>query len=87
MSLAACIIDGMSLVHRLKGDGKSFAHLTDAALMLALHEGTDVVFDVYRDESIRNAERCNRGSIAGTAVEEHCTLSQHFALQTIPEKP
>ena len=57
VSPAACIIDGMSLVHRLKGDGKSFAHLTDAALMLALHEGTDsaridVVFDVYRDESI-----------------------------------
>ena len=68
---SACIIDGMSLVHRLKGDGKSFAQPADSALTLALHEGTDsarivVVFDVYRDTSIKNAERCNRGSTAGT---------------------
>ena len=64
-----CIIDRMSLVHRLKEDGKSFAHLTDAALTIALHEGTDsartdIVFDVYSDESIKNAEKYNRGSTA-----------------------
>ncbi len=38
---SACIIDGMCLVHKLKGDGKSFAQLADSALNLALHEGTD----------------------------------------------
>ena len=68
---SACIIDGMSLVHKLKGDGKTFAQLADSALYRALHEGTDsartdVVFDIYRDESIKNAERCNRGSNTGT---------------------
>ena len=68
---SACIIDGMALVHRLKGDGKTFEELADSALKLALHEGSnskriDVVFDVYRDTSIKNAERCNRGSSMGT---------------------
>ena len=68
---SACIIDRMSLVHRLKGGDKSFAHLADAALTLALHEGTDsartdVVFDVYSDESIKNAKKYNRGSTAET---------------------
>ncbi len=29
---SACIIDGMSLVHKLKGDGKTFAQLADSAL-------------------------------------------------------
>lgn len=68
---SACIIDGMSLVHKLKADGKTFEQLADSALQQALHEGTDsaridVVFDVYRDSSIKNSERCNRGADTGT---------------------
>ena len=66
---SACIIDGMNLVRKLKGDGETFAQLVDPALNLALHEGTgsvriDVVFDLYRETSIKNAERSNRGITA-----------------------
>ncbi len=64
---SACIIDGTSIVHKLKGDGKTFARLAHSAFQLALLQGTvsdriDVVFDVCRKTSIKNAERCNRGS-------------------------
>ena len=68
---SACIIDGMNLVHKLKGEGKTLAQLADSALNQTLSEGTDstrinVVFDVYRNTSIKNAERCNRGSNIST---------------------
>ena len=61
----------MSLVQKLKGDGKTFAQLADYVLSLALHEGAHslrihVVFDVYWETSINNAEICNRGSSSGT---------------------
>ncbi len=67
----ACIIDGTSIVHKLKGDGKTFAQLADSAFKLALLEGTgsariDVVFDVYIETSTKNFERCNRVSATGT---------------------
>ena len=44
--------------------------LADNMLSMVLHEGTDsqridVVFDVYRDSSIKNAEREKRGSESG----------------------
>ena len=68
--LSATIIDGMSLVQRLKGDNQTFAEVADSCLTHALHEGEnsqqiDVVFDVYRKQSIKNAERSNRGATEG----------------------
>ncbi len=68
---SACTIDGTSIVHKLKGDGKTFAQLSDSAFKLALLEDTgsariDVVFDIYRETSIDNAERWNRVSATGT---------------------
>ena len=68
---SACIIDGMSLVQKLKGDGKTFGENAGSVLKLALHEGgkskrIDVVFDVYWKTSIKNAERCSRGSTSST---------------------
>ena len=67
---STCIIDGMSLVQKVHGDNKTFAELSDAIFMSALRTGAessriDVVFDVYLDESIKNAERVNRGSDSG----------------------
>ena len=64
---SATIIDGMSLVQKLQGNDQTFLQLAESALSHALHEGSkshriDVVFDVYRDMSIKNAERANRGS-------------------------
>jgi len=64
---STCIIGDMNLVQNVHGDNKTFAELSDAIFMSALHTETessriDVVFDVYRDESIKNTERVNRGS-------------------------
>lgn len=59
---SACIIDGMAMVQKLRGDHKSFADVADTLLTMALREGfrssrIDVVFDVYREISIKNIER------------------------------
>ena len=64
---SATIIDGMSLIQKMKGNEKTFSQLAESAMLMVLHEGAeseriDVVFDVYRDTSIKNAERSNRGA-------------------------
>lgn len=56
---------------RVKGDGKTFGENSNAVLNQALHEGRnsmriDVIFDVDRKTSIKNAERCSRGSASST---------------------
>lgn len=60
----------MALVQRLKGDLKKFSDVADSLLRMVLHEGSsssriDVVFDVYRENSIQSAEREQRGSESG----------------------
>ena len=67
---SARIIDGMVMVQEIRGDQKTFAEVADNRLSMVLHEGTDsqridVVFDVYRDSSIKNAEIDKRGSESG----------------------
>lgn len=52
------IIDGMAMVQKLKDEHKTFAEVVDSLLSMALHEGTesqciDMVFKVYRDNSIK----------------------------------
>ncbi|KAK5859272.1 hypothetical protein PBY51_003352 [Eleginops maclovinus] len=66
---SATIIDGMSLVQQMKGDDKTFTQLAESALAKVLHEGAksqriDVVFDVYKETSIKDAERANRGTLS-----------------------
>ena len=66
----ARIIDGMAMVQKIRGDQNTFAEVADSMMSMVLHEGTDsqridVVFDVYRDSSIKNAEREKRGSESG----------------------
>ena len=61
------MIDAMALVQRLKGDHKTFAEVAESLLCLVLHEGSnpkriDVIFDVYKEKSIKNAER-ERGEL------------------------
>ena len=63
----ACLIDGMTLVQRLKGGQKTFAEIAESLLSMALNEGTssdniDVAFDDFQDDSIKSAERENRGN-------------------------
>ena len=64
------IIDGMAVVQKLKGDHKTFPKIADTIMSMTLNEGhdserIDVLFDVYREESIQNAEREKRGSYTG----------------------
>ena len=64
---STCIIDGMSLVQKINCNNKTFSQVADSTLASILHEGSqskriDVVFDVYQETSIKDAERCNRGS-------------------------
>ena len=66
----ATIIDGMSLVQKLKVNDQTFSELAELALSHVLHEGVtshriDVIFDVYKETSIRDAERANRGADTG----------------------
>ncbi|KAJ8378403.1 hypothetical protein AAFF_G00242910 [Aldrovandia affinis] len=66
----ATIIDGMSLVQKMKGNDQTFSQRAASALTQILHEGArsqriDVVFDVYQEDSIKNAERANRGCTTG----------------------
>ena len=58
------------MVQKIREDQKTFAEVADDMLSVVLHEGTDsqridVVFNVYRDSSIKNAEREKRGSESG----------------------
>ena len=55
------------LVQTMNGDDQPFGQLAESALTHILHEGVnshinDVVFDTYREDSIKNTERSNRGS-------------------------
>ena len=64
---STCIIDGMGLY----GNNKTFAQLAEFVLSMALYVGVpsgrvDVVFDAYRQPSIKDSERLNRG--ASTSV-------------------
>ena len=72
---SAAIIDGMSLVQKLSvgGGQTTFAMVASSLLTKVLHEDSqsnriDVVFDTYRDMSIKNAERTMRGEVAGVQL-------------------
>lgn len=57
----------MAVVQRLKGEHKTFAQVAESLFSMVFHEGADskridVVFDVYKKESIKNLERQNRGA-------------------------
>jgi hypothetical protein len=61
----ACIIDAMALVNKMNCDKNTFLSMSDSVLSSVLKEGAgckriDVVFDVYREISIKNAEQAAR---------------------------
>ena len=71
---SACIIDGMALVQKIDANNLTFADVSNTVLKMVLREGAaskriDVVFDVYREQSIKDAERVNRGSATGTTFK------------------
>ena len=67
---SASVIDRMNVVQRVKGDQVTFGDVATTVFSKALREGVesdriDVVFDSYRDNSIKNCERILRGGEAG----------------------
>ena len=65
----------MSLVQKLNvgSNQTTFGSVANAILSMALHEGSqssgiDVVFDTYRENSIKNAERSLRGEVQGVQL-------------------
>ena len=77
---STCIIDGMGLVQRMNGNDKTFAQLVESVLAMVLYVGgqsgrVDVVFDVYRQPSIKDSERINRS--ASTTVQYTCLARGH----------
>lgn len=74
-SRSACVIDGMALVQKLNGDGRTFADLAEHALSIVLAEAShstriDVVFDFYHESSIKQLERLARGADSDTEVKQ-----------------
>jgi len=71
---SATVIDGMSLIQKLKGNDQTFWQLAESALSHVLQQGSkshriDVIFDVYREMSIKDAERSNRGADTGIQLQ------------------
>ncbi|MES9881053.1 MAG: hypothetical protein ABW185_09250 [Sedimenticola sp.] len=69
-SPSATVIDGMALVHKLHGDNNTFQETSEQMLTNAFQSGSssdriDVVFDVYKESSIKQAERDHRGANDG----------------------
>ena len=76
----------MSLVRKTKTNDQTLSQLTDSALTYILHEGVgihriDVVFDVQREDSIKNGERLNWNTVAKQEDEEDdtCRFILHAA--------
>ena len=64
----------MNLVQRVKGDQATFGDIATTILSVALSEGSqsnriDVVFDTYRQNSIKNSERSARGGETGHQLQ------------------
>jgi len=71
---SACVIDAMALVQTLKVDHQTFSEVAESLLSLVQHEGSNskriyVIFDVYKENSITNAEREKRGAKFGNELK------------------
>ena len=73
------VLDGTALVRKIKTSGKTFGEMSDVLLQTVLNHGGNsrrigLVFDVYRDHFIKNAERARRGS--GTQLFQNLNPTQ-----------
>ena len=72
------------MIQRLNAKNKTFLHISESILSSVLCEGSqnnriDVVFDVYRNMSIKIAERLNR--VTGTDVQYKNIIGGHVIQQ------
>ena len=77
---SACVIDAMSIVQKTKGSHGTFKDVAESIFAKVLAEGRgftriDLVFDVYREISIKNAERQKRAN--DEAVQFNNILASH----------
>ena len=68
----------MSIVQKLDGNQNTFGDIAKTVLKIVIREGdkcdrVDVVFDVYREGSIKDAERVNQGSGSGVKIRSLAT--------------
>ena len=71
---SATVIDGMSLVQKVGHENATFGDVAAAIHSTVLREGQqssriDVVFDTYRETSIKNIERTLRGEEEGLQLQ------------------
>ena len=64
---SATVIDGMAIVQKVNGKKKTMRAISNVVLTIALSEAegsvsTDIVFDVYKDMSKKNAEQQKRSN-------------------------
>ena len=64
---SATVIDGMAIVRKLNGNKKTLRAISNAVLAISLAEAEgsvliDIVFDVYKDVSIKKAKRQSRSN-------------------------
>ena len=71
---STCIIDWMGLVQRMNGNNNIFAQLAEPVLSMVQSGWVDVIFDAYRQPSIKYSETLNRGA----------TLSEYLMVQAQP---
>ena len=65
------VIDAMAIIQKHKGNQKTFAERADTLFLKFKAETSEcrtiyVVFDVYGNESIKDADRSNRGAAEAT---------------------
>ena len=81
----------MNLVQRVKGDQATFGDIATTILSVALSEGRqsnriDVVFDTYRQNSIKNSERSARGGETGHQFAGYDRHTDREAVEEFPDK-
>ena len=70
---SACIIDAMSLIQKINGENLTFVEVSDHLLTTVLKlcgecDRVDVVFDIYKQLSIKDAERALRASMSSPGI-------------------
>ena len=78
---SATVFDGMAIVRKVNGNKKTLRAISNAVLAIALAEAEgsvriDIVFDVYKDVTIKNAERQSRSNSVEAIVYKTLFPSQ-----------
>ena len=81
---SASVIDGMAIVQKVNGNKKTMRAISNAVLAIALSEAegsvsTDIVFDLYKDMSIKNAEQQKRSNNVKAILTRHYSPARLFS--------